>query len=357
MKFAYWLVVAIALSGCGDGDGDDGPDSGPDAALSADAGPADSAVVEPDAQAELLSQTGLYTNIATKTIAPGMIEYAPTYALWSDGAAKRRWISLPPGTKIDTSDMDHWQFPIGTRFFKEFSTGASAGIFERLETREIEKIGDDQFRFMAYVWDANQADAVAVPNGASNVGSAMTHDVPSATDCRTCHRGEAGRILGFSAAQLWRPSVGNTEVTVDTLVAHNTLTVAPPATADYTIPGTATERAAIGFLHANCGHCHNPTTPIYNQTHMVLRYDLAARTVATTNVYLTAVGQDLESPQYLNTHPGEKRITPGMHATSAIWVRDSTRGNNDQMPPSPFTEITDPNGIAAITAWIDSLPP
>ena len=46
---------------------------------------------------------------------------APTEALWSDGAVKRRFIYLPPGTTIDTTNMDEWVFPVGTKFWKEFS--------------------------------------------------------------------------------------------------------------------------------------------------------------------------------------------------------------------------------------------
>ncbi|MBA3538393.1 MAG: hypothetical protein H0T79_02085 [Deltaproteobacteria bacterium] len=37
-------------------------------------------------------------------------EYVPQYELWADGATKHRWITLPPGAKIDTSDMSSWKF-------------------------------------------------------------------------------------------------------------------------------------------------------------------------------------------------------------------------------------------------------
>ena len=40
---------------------------------------------------------------------------SPRYPLWSDGAEKQRYLSLPPGTQIDTSNMDDWKFPVGTR--------------------------------------------------------------------------------------------------------------------------------------------------------------------------------------------------------------------------------------------------
>ena len=44
---------------------------------------------------ERLSETGLYTDIASDRVADGVLAYQPAFALWSDGADKRRWISLP----------------------------------------------------------------------------------------------------------------------------------------------------------------------------------------------------------------------------------------------------------------------
>ena len=84
---------------------------------------------------EKLSEMGLYADFASKTISSAVVEYEPAYKLWSDGDEKRRWVWLPPGTKIDTSDMDHWVFPVGTRFFKEFAVGG-----KRIETRMIERV-------------------------------------------------------------------------------------------------------------------------------------------------------------------------------------------------------------------------
>ncbi len=350
---AIFCALALAVAGCGDDD---------DTTLVPDGGAADAStdattMVDAGAPAEHLAQTDLYSNFAARTINPALIEYTPAHALWSDGALKRRWMSLPAGAKIDTSDMNHWRFPVGTRFYKEFAAPSGNAIYE---TRLIEVTGPDQFRMVSFVWDAAQTDAMATPDGALDINGSQ-HDAPSSADCRTCHRGEPGRILGFSAMQLSTP-VGATSL-LSTLTAQNKLSNAPASSTGYPVPGNATESAAIGYLHANCGHCHNPDTPVYNQTQMVLRYDITATTVATTNAYVTAVGQDLTSAAYYSNpaHASEKRITPGNHMLSAIWVRMNARGNNDQMPPQPFTELQDSaattGGLAKVTAWIDSLTP
>ena len=108
----------------------DGGDAGPDAGGSTgDAGcPTDGAI--PDD----LSCTGLYGDWATKTIAPEAVAYTPGLVFWSDGAVKSRWIYLPPGGVIDTTDMDNWVFPVGTKIWKQFALGGQI-----VETRLIWK--------------------------------------------------------------------------------------------------------------------------------------------------------------------------------------------------------------------------
>jgi len=61
-----------------------------------------------DAPRDTLFDTGLCLDRACTQIASDAIEYQPRFELWANGATKRRWIQLPAGAKIDTSDMDHW---------------------------------------------------------------------------------------------------------------------------------------------------------------------------------------------------------------------------------------------------------
>ena len=82
---------------------------------------------------EHLRDTGLYARGRGEQIAADVLPFSPQYPLWSDGAEKRRWIRLPPGTRIDAHDADRWVFPVGTRLWKEFSLG------RRLETRMLER--------------------------------------------------------------------------------------------------------------------------------------------------------------------------------------------------------------------------
>src|SRR5215213_11094322 len=123
-----------------------------------------------------LQDTGLYSDFASLEVDPQHLPFAPQYPLWTDGAAKRRWISLPPGSAIDASDPEAWTFPIGTRLWKEFSFAG-----QRVETRYIERQPDGQWRYAAYAWSADGRDAQLVPasgkRGPYPLGGGKAHTI------------------------------------------------------------------------------------------------------------------------------------------------------------------------------------
>src|SRR5262245_57731986 len=107
------------------------------------------AALAPAARAAPLPQhlrdTGLYARGSGEEPAGAVLAFSPQCPLWSDGAEKRRWIRLSPGSRIDARDPDRWVFPVGTRLWKEFSLG------RRLETRMLERTRSG-WRFATYVW-------------------------------------------------------------------------------------------------------------------------------------------------------------------------------------------------------------
>jgi hypothetical protein len=278
-----------------------------------------------------LSETPLYKDIAQKTLAEGTIEFTPANILWSDGAEKHRFIQLPPGAQIDSTDMDHWVFPVGTVFFKEFDLDG-----KRLETRIVWHVADTgnretDYLLGAYVWDDTETDATFEKDGAQDIRG-TDHDAPAADTCWRCHVGEVGHILGFSALQF-----GD--------VSALPLSSPPPAGTVYAAPNPA-----LGYLHANCGHCHNPEGGAWVDSHMILRLDVEERDAAMTQTVLTTVGQPLE--QWIN-HGYDYRVVPGDPAQSALFYRMSQRTMNVQMPPLA-TEHVDDTGLALVQTWIQS---
>ena len=282
-----------------------------------------------------LSQTGLYDR--TGALADDVIAYRPAFELWADGADKQRYLRLPARRVIDTSDMDSWKFPEGTQVWKEFSQGG-----RRLETRLIEKLGadDTDWAAVSYVWREDGQDAVAAPAGYVDVlGS--DHDAPGAGECVGCHGGRASFVLGVSAIQLAAPTAPG-EVDLAELDARGLLSDAPAA--DFTIPGNETERAALGYLHGNCGHCHNQRRPgrdsapcMDPDNSMDLYLSVAdLGSVEETATYRTVVGAQIE---------------PGNPATSVLLERASTRALFYRMPPLG-SDTVDAAAIDVLERWI-----
>ena len=101
----------------------------------------------------------------------------------------------PPGTKIDTSDMDEWRFPVGTKFWKEFAVSTGDGPI-RVETRLIERLGTDpeDVYFGAFEWNEGETEAEFRKLGETNARD-TTHDIPAASACLGCHIGQPHRVL------------------------------------------------------------------------------------------------------------------------------------------------------------------
>jgi len=307
---------------------------------------------------EHLRDTGLYV---AGSVANDVLPFSPQYPLWSDGAAKRRWIWLPPGTQIDASSPDAWEFPRGTKLWKEFAHGSA------LETRYIERGSDGNWRFGSYVWTADGKDAVLAPVegirelAATNAPGAR-YTIPSEGDCRACHEGAPVPVLGFSALQLspdrdpLAPHADRQTGAVDlrSLAARDLIRNLPPdlLARPPRIAGNPTERAALGYLHGNCGNCHNQEGPL-----AVLDMTLAQRVAAPTAS--AAVLSSLVGVESQYRPPGvpaaEARIAPGHLDSSVLALRMNSRDPLQQMPPLGSAAV-DAEAIALLKRWIEGLP-
>lgn len=322
-------------------DGDAPIDAGGDAAL-------DCTVLGPDGESRDLGCTGLYASWATRTIASDVLPYDPGLHLWSDGAAKSRWIRIPAGQKIDTTDMNEWTFPAGTRFWKEFRVG---GL--KVETRMTWKKSTSNFSWVrtSYAWSQDQTTATELTTGRTNVWG-TTYEIPSQSDCTTCHQGRLDGVLGFEAIGLSSPNA--TGETMAQLATDNVITTAPAA--PLVIPGNATESAALGWLHANCGtSCHsNSNYALALSTGFRMRLNAGQlATVMATDTYTTGVG--VVSGYQPTPDAGLLRIKPRDTAHSCVHFRDSSRVAGQQMPPLA-THIVDTAGVQLVDNWINSLP-
>jgi hypothetical protein len=199
-----------------------------------------------------LECSGLYSSIATKTIAADVKPYKPAVEFWSDGAEKQRWVHLPAGAKIDIADWNEWTYPVGTKLWKEFKLGG-----KRIETRYFTKLPDNSWAHTTYRWNADETDAVRRDGGETLAGlgpDGGAYEIPSTGQCDTCHRGRKDQVLGFDAVNLGRPTA--TGQTLAVLAAEGAFMQTPPATT-FDLPGSEVAKAAVGWVNANCGSCHN----------------------------------------------------------------------------------------------------
>ena len=260
---------------------------------------------------------------------PRNLEFSPQDPLWSDGAHKRRWIYLPPGTAIDASRPDAWEFPPGTRLWKEFS------LDRPVETRFIERLADGSWRYAVYVWNEEGTDAtLAPPEGIAALAKRDGYSIPSEPDCRACHESSAVPVLGFSALQLSSDrdplaphADSRTDIDLDLLVSRGLIRNLAGSTRPRIEASSPIERAALGYLHGNCGHCHND-----NETRVPVDLTLAQS--------VTGGAQHSDRVVHSLVNVGRRFL-----------ARVSTRNPQKQMPPIGTRHI-DTDALALLERWI-----
>lgn len=304
-----------------------------------------------------LSETGLFHPGSPEKLREGVLPFAPMYPLWSDGTKKRRWISLPRGTVIDALDPDAWEFPRGTRLWKEFRHGRA------LETRYLERLADGRWRFAAYVWDDEGRDAVLAPEGGTVLAAGPTgrYVVPSRTDCLACHEGAAVPVLGFSALQLSpdrdplaphadpkRASDLNLTRLVEMGWLVNlprALLASPPRIA----ARSPVERAALGYLHGNCGHCHAGSSGALDG----LDLSLAQRVAPGNDSAARTLQSLLDHPSRFRPRGLEdpSRVALDGHRPSTLTLRLASSSPLTRMPPLGV-QVVDAEGVGLVERWI-----
>lgn len=365
---AAFTAAAFSLAGCGGGAGagaepnidPEDPDT-----VDTDAPQDTDAPVEPDDDTdagECAAALGLYADSDCQVLAAGVMQFAPQFPLWSDAVSKERYVFLPPGETIDVRDPDAWVFPVGTRFWKHFQT--KDGV--RLETRILEKTadlkGEPGWSFETYAWNEAGDDVTRVTEGRRDV-LGTEHDIPEESDCSECHSGgdndwdsSLGQdqlldlALGFGAIQL---NHEGSQTTVQSLITDGWLDGTVSLT-DAVVPGEATARAALGYLHANCGSCHGGAKPAKRLTMLI--------PVGTPRVEDAPVYQDTVNEP---TDPNDRatgvedmpptRIVPGDPENSALVWRMRQRGGDDAPMPPLATDVVDEDGVEAVSAWIEDL--
>lgn len=316
----------------------------------------------------LLSDYRLFAgDPAQQQPAPGVLPYEVAAPLWSDNAAKHRFVVLPPGQKAAPHEADVWELPVGTILVKTFGFHADVrdpGSAERLvETRLLireQGPGGPEWTAHVYLWDDAQADA-GLHSGGAIVPVAYTdrsgaplqtpYVVPNTNQCIDCHALEKeARPIGITTRQLARQvtRAGGAVDQLAWLVEQGALDAVPEGEALVDPYGSGPlEARARSWLDANCSHCHRE-----------------GGEGGPSGLVLLASEQDPTSygvckpPVAAGPGTGGKLhdIVPGDPDASILVYRISSTDPAAKMPEIPNLLVDEP-GVELIRAWIAAMPP
>ncbi len=309
----------------------------------------------------LLSETGIFADLATLATVPGLIPYDVVSPLWSDGAAKDRWIALPGLEQIQFDPVGNWIFPDGSVFVKHFEIELSNSTVARLETRVLWS-DRGAWQGVTYRWNeaGTDADLLTGPEtralevfDASQPGGVLSFDwqFPSPAQCLQCHTDSGGRVLGINTPQI-NSSYDYGSVIDNQLRAWNhielfTSDIGPADNPDFaTYVDPADPLAPLGdrarsYLAANCAHCHNEQTP---SPVMDLRGSIPQD-------QMNVVDVDPNVDPFGVLDP--KRIKRFNKDESVLWLRMQTLTPGIRMPPLSSQRV-DSVGLEAVGGWADA---
>jgi len=306
-----------------------------------------------------LSETGLFSDTATMVPARGLVPYDVNVPLWSDGAAKDRYLALPAAGAIEFAEDGAWKFPVGTVLVKTFRLEQDGGLPDiRLETRLFihSPRGWEGF---TYVWNDAESDAELLDSALRREyevrrgGDTVRQEwyFPSRSDCNACHTQVAGFVLGLDTRQLNRThDYGDVHANQITTLAGLGAFAARPAKAAAELPAFPTwgsheapvEDLARAYLDVNCSVCHAPGGTGVSRAD--LRYETPSRRM-----------------QAIDAAPGQERlggadskiIAPGSPHRSELLLR--MLGDGPKRMPSLASSRVDWDAVRVIGAWIEGL--
>jgi uncharacterized repeat protein (TIGR03806 family) len=328
-----------------------------------------------------LSETGLFQTVKGHVVEPALIPYDVKSPLWSDGAAKVRYVGIPgDAPKIEITNNRGWNFPNETVIVKSFSLEMTEGDTTSkrwIETRLMTKQQNEWIGY-SYRWNDEQTDAALVEKEGIDVNFTIrtaegtrqqNWHYPSRAECMVCHSRAAGFVLGLSTGQMNRPSVDPLGV-VHAEDSHtqeissedkgtqieNQLSMLQrlgllklektpdefERLSDPYDPHAKLEARAKSYLHANCAICHIDAGGGNSQ--MQLEFTTP-----------------LEKMKLIDAVPVHDKfgitdarlIAPGHPERSVLLNRMARRGRGQM--PQLATAIVDESAVKMLTEWIAEL--
>ncbi|QEL13660.1 PQQ-dependent sugar dehydrogenase [Limnoglobus roseus] len=353
-----------------------------------------------------LSESGLFADVPTHAMKPGVIPYSVNAPFWSDGLHKERFVAIPSAEQVEFTRKNGWNFPDRTVIVKSFALEreeGNAASRKWVETRFFTKQGTEWAGY-SYLWNDAGTDAELVGGGgldkeftvktAAGERKQVWH-YPSRSECMVCHSRAANFVLGLCEVQMnkshdygtctsnqlrewehlgllkydgvseargkpreWGEAKGLKGKELDDFVAvhgqqpnqrqpkgSSLLHQSPAAFRKLVDPYDAKQdltARAKSWLHANCSSCH---------------VEAGGGNAAMELEFTTALDKmrilDVKPLHHTFDFADAKLIAPGHPERSVLLKRASLRGPH-QMPPLSSTCV-DERGVAMLKEWIEAM--
>ncbi len=342
----------------------------------------------PSGPPQFLSEWGLFKSIPDQIPEDGVLPYEVTSPLFTDYAAKFRFVQLPSGEQIHYSDTERWTNPPGTIYVKTFAYPVDERDLELgyqlIETRLL-VFEEDGAETWTYVYpDGDNSDAERISWGPildvrykNSLGEDVSFEyaVPSVPQCTDCHGRDTAdtntRSLGPSSGMLNRdnnygPPVGVMNQ-IDYMNSLGMFDMEPPPEGERTTyvtdpaaPVVEPEEPGLhdrarSYFDSNCAHCHAPA-PYGEIADKGLYLDYQSMDPDTgTSPFTwgvckpaTSAGNGLDCDQ-------PRDVVPGDPEASLLLCRMESIAAGEKMPQLGRT-LVHGEGVELIRAWIQELP-
>ena len=315
----------------------------------------DMGVILADDPAPSLSDYGLFADMASAAPAPGVLPYDLINPLFTDHAAKHRFVFVPGGQTAAYRETDVFDFPVGSVLVKMFAFAPDMRAPEdgqwRVETRLlIHKAGG--WVAYPYIWNAAQTEAVYSPAG-QRIGIEtispdgtplqLRYAVPNQNQCKTCHQaGKDIAPIGPKARHLAHDGQLARWEAAGILSGLPEDVTGEPSAFD---PSAPLDLRARAWLDVNCAHCHKADGSASN----------SGLWLASTETGAARIGI-LKHPVAAGRGSGglKQVIVPGDPDASILLYRMASTEPGVAMPELGRS-VTDPASLALIQEWIAAM--